>query len=185
MKKDMEFLMKTGGIESFEAVFSLMEQAFPQSERRTRQGQAALLEKDVYSYRILEEDGQFLGFLGVWDFGEFRFCEHFAVNENARGKGIGTKALLRWAGESESPVVLEVEPPETAIAQRRIDFYQRAGFTLNSFSYWQPVMQPGQEPIPLLLMSWPGALSEEAFHRCRDCLLREVYGVSPEEFLHS
>ena len=37
MKKDTEFLMKTGGRESFEAVFSLMEQAFPPSERRTRQ----------------------------------------------------------------------------------------------------------------------------------------------------
>ena len=117
-------------------------------------------------------------------FGGIPLLSALAVNENARGKGIGTKALLRWAGESESPVVLEVEPPETAIAQRRIGFYQRAGFTLNSFSYWQPAMQPGQEPIPLLLMSRPGALSEEVFRRCRDCLLREVYGVSPEEFLY-
>lgn len=175
------FTMHTAEKEAFSLVFPLMEQAFPQTEHRTERGQRALLEHSAYSYRILrDEAGGFLGFLAVWDLGEFRFLEHFAVNEAARGKGIGGKALKLWMEESDTPVVLEVEPPETPTAQRRIGFYQRTGLFLNDFAYMQPSMQIGQPPIPLKIMSWPSPITQETFLPWQQALYREIYGTGTD-----
>ena len=172
------FTMRIAREEGFSLVFPLLEQAFPPAERRTEKGQRELLHRHSYSYRILEDEkGSFLGFLAVWDLGKFRFVEHFAVNEKARGKGIGGKALQMWMQESSTPVVLEVEPPETETAQRRIGFYQRMGMCLNHFPYLQPAMQEGQPPIPLQIMSWPKPISQEDFSPWQQILYREVYGA--------
>lgn len=174
----MNFLMHTGKAESFDPVFSLMEQAFPPCERRNREGQLRVAKHPAYSYRILEdEQGEFLGFLAVWHFGSFRFAEHFAVNEKTRGMGIGSQALRRWLEEEDTPAVLEVEFPETDIARRRIGFYQRLGFVLNEFPYLQPAMQSGQPPVPLKIMSWPGSLSEAEFEPIKQTVYTQVYGV--------
>lgn len=172
------FVMHTDRENAFESVYNLMQQAFPPTERRNREAQYALLQNPHYSYRILQtESGDFLGFLAVWDFGEFRFAEHFAVNEASRGKGVGANALRKWIEESSTPVVLEVEPPETEMAQRRIGFYKRVGFQLNSFSYIQPSMQPDQPAIPLQIMSWPNEIPEEQFEPWKQTIYREVYGT--------
>ncbi len=183
----MMLTMRTAREEGFSLVFPLMERSFPPTERRTQKGQRALLDHPCYSYRILEdEEGTFLGFLAVWDLGEFRFVEHFAVNEKARGKGIGGKALQMWMKESDTPAVLEVELPETEIARRRIGFYQRMGMYLNDFSYIQPAMQEGQPPIPLQIMSWPKPISKEIFTPWQKILYREVYeaGKKGESLSH-
>ncbi len=171
------FTMHIAKEKAFESVYTLMEQAFPPTEHRNRESQYALLQNPRYSYRILQtEAGEFLGFLAVWDFGEFRFAEHFAVNEASRGKGVGANALRQWMEEADTPVVLEVELPETEIAQRRIRFYQRIGFQLNSFPYVQPSMQPGQPSIPLQIMSWPEKISEGRFQPWKKLIYHEVYG---------
>lgn len=171
------FTMQAAGVEAFPQVFSLMEKAFPPTERRTKAGQRALFHHSGYSYRILQDEGKnFLGFLAVWDLGEFRFVEHFAVNEAARGKGIGGKALQMWMQEADTPVILEVEPPETETARRRIGFYQRLGLHLNDFPYTQPSMQEGQPPIPLQIMSWPETIKEEAFRPWQERIYQAVYG---------
>ena len=176
------FTMQAAGAEGFAQVFSLMEQAFPPTERRTKAGQRALLHHPGYSYRILrDENKNFLGFLAVWDLGEFRFVEHFAVNEAARGKGIGGKALQMWMQEADTPVILEVEPPETEIARRRIGFYQRLGLYLNDFPYTQPSMQKDQPPIPLKIMSWPEKVEENTFRSWQKRIYQAVYGKNVRE----
>ena len=173
----MNFTIRSGGKEDFTQVFALMEKAFPKTEHRSQEGQHKLFQNPAYSYRILQDEaGKFLGFLAVWNFHAFRFAEHFAVNENARGHGIGGQALQMWMKEEDTPVVLEVELPETEIARRRIGFYQRLGFVLNEFPYRQPSMQEGQPSIPLKIMSWPKALSQEVFAPWQQQIYHEVYG---------
>lgn len=173
----MNLTMRPAGFSDFAQVFSLMEKAFPPAERREEEKQRLLLENPAYSCRILErENGIFLGFLAAWRFEGFRFVEHFAVNEAARGHGVGTHALQMWMDEELLPVILEVELPETEAARRRIGFYRRLGFVLNDFSYTQPPMQQGRQAIPLKIMSWPSALSPELFSRWRGQLYHTVYG---------
>lgn len=165
--------------EDFEAVWRIMEQSFPPEERRTKEGQRKLFGHPAYRlYGMLacpEKKEELGAFLAVWDFPEFLFLEHFAVDERLRGGGIGAGLLGELFDSCGKSVVLEVEPPEGEMTRRRIGFYERNGFSLNDYSYVQPSLAKGQPAIPLKLMSRPGTLSPQQFADVKRVLLKEVY----------
>ena len=160
----------------FDQVYALFEEAFPPVEHRPREGQRALLEQPAYHlWGLVSAKDQLDALLAAWELEELRFLEHLAVKNTLRSKGIGA-ALLQWyLAKSERPVVLEVEPPTTQLAARRIGFYQRQGFHLNTYPYMQPPLQPDTQPIPLMLMSWPAPLTSAAFEQQKEAIYRQVY----------
>lgn len=163
----------------FDQVYGIMEESFPLIEYRTYEGQQALLANA--SYRLLtktNEQGEIIAFLAGWEFDEFCFVEHIAVKPSIRGGGLGKHLMLDFIEQMNKPVVLEVELPDDEMQQRRIGFYERIGFHVNSYSYVQPPLRMGQPDFPLLLMSYPSLLSEEQFQSCRDTLYAEVYQVA-------
>lgn len=167
--------------EQFGKIYHMLDQSFPEQELRTAAGQRALFANPYYRAVVSWlPDGSPLAFLGVWEFEAFRFVEHFAVAPAGRGKGIGGEFLRRYQQSGTTPVILEVEHPNTEIAARRIGFYERHGFVLNHYEYYQPAMREGQKPLPLLIMSWPQALGEEEFRAARRVLYTEVYHVLDE-----
>ena len=103
--------------------------------------------------------------------------EHFAVSPKYRNEGIGKSVLQQLLG-IEKKVCLEVEPPVTENAKRRIDFYRRNGFYLNEYPYIQPPISNGTEPIPLLIMTTGGMVDEEEFSRIKQSLYVNVYGIN-------
>ncbi len=162
---------------TFDEAFAIMDEAFPNSEMRTYERQRALLSDPTYRmYACRDASGRLVAFLAAWEFPFFRFVEHIAVSATQRGAGLGGRLMEAYKKRSDLRIVLEVEPPENEIAQRRIGFYQRHGFQFNHFPYEQPPMREGQQAIALYLMSWPEALSEEAFHSDKATLYRCVYG---------
>lgn len=164
-----------GSEDDFPEVYAIMEKAFPESERRDIDGQRKLLGNPYYHYYILRTDGKISAFLAIWEFPEINFIEHFAVAESLRGKGVGKKFLSAYLSSADKPVFLEVEPPENDIAVRRIGFYKRLGFHLNSFPYFQPALQEGQKPIPLKIMTYPEPISEENFLRYKKTAFKHAY----------
>ncbi|MGG1553858.1 GNAT family N-acetyltransferase [Paenibacillus ferrarius] len=160
----------------FDEVFKLLEEAFPVTEIRTYEGQRTLLEHPNYRLHI-ERDaaGRAAGILASWDFGTFRFVEHIAVGATIRGGGIGKRMLTDYMHSGASPIVLEVEPPDEAMAERRIHFYERCGFHLNDFPYKQPPLRAGQPEIALNIMSYPHPLTEAEFLPYKRILYAEVY----------
>ncbi|WP_040951060.1 GNAT family N-acetyltransferase [Gorillibacterium massiliense] len=163
----------------FREIYTLMEAAFPETELRAFDDQFALLKHARYGLRVnRSEGGELLGILAGWQFSAFRFVEHIAIHTEIRGQGIGRRMLEEYLNEAETPVVLEVELPDTPIAQRRIAFYERIGFHLNPFAYQQPPLRRGQAPLPLHIMSYPAPLTEAAFHPYKITLYREVYNIS-------
>ena len=73
-------------------------------------------------------------------------------------------------------MVLEAEPYDSGeLAKRRIAFYERQGFVVNEYEYIQPAIAKGEEPIPLIIMSSPRALSKTEYEAIRDAIYREVY----------
>lgn len=89
------------------------------------------------------------GFMTLWNFGDFRYIEHFAVKPELRGNGIGGEIL----DSLTTPLVLEIEPkhanPE---AQRRAQFYVRHSFTVHEdFPYLQPPYAPELPSVPMVL----------------------------------
>jgi len=162
----------------FDKIFALMEVSFPESERRTYEGQKELL--NVPYYRLITEtdnNNQIVAFLAAWEFPLFRFVEHIAVDPVTRGSGIGGKMMTSYMEESKNPILLEVEYPDSELAQRRIGFYERLGFHLNPFEYVQPPLQKGQDDLPLKIMSYPQLLTNEEFVLYKENLYRNVYKI--------
>ena len=159
-------------------LWEIMEEAFPPEERRTRKGFARILRDPALCLTVHRDAaGLPAAFLIGWELEGFRYVEHFAVSASLRGQGKGGRMLADFLSAAPAPIVLEVEPPETDTARRRVAFYERLGFCLNPYPYEQPPLQPTTSAIPLMVMSWPAPLSEEDFGRVREELYRRVYRV--------
>lgn len=100
-------------------------------------------------------DGAFAGFVTTWDLGRWIYVEHLAVDPSRRGGGTGSGLLRLLRDRSAKPIVLEVEPPaaDNPMAERRIGFYARNGFSVLDYDYIQPPYSPELSSLPLLLMS--------------------------------
>ncbi len=161
----------------FSAIYKIMCDSFPPSERRTHDGQAALFLKDIYSvYAMRDEYGDILAFAAVYFLGEYLFVEHLAVQKQYRGMGLGTVMLDRLKSLSPSgKLCLEVEEPITEIARRRVGFYERSDFVFNDYMYIQPSLQEGEKPLSLKLMTYPDAMSFLDFERTKGKIYKEVY----------
>ncbi|MDO7905368.1 GNAT family N-acetyltransferase [Paenibacillus sp. JX-17] len=167
---------------TFNEIYSIMEEAFPPSETRTREGQQMLLDHPYYQLLTeCDETGKVAGFLAGWDFPSFRFVEHLAVNSQLRGRGMGQKLLTCFMENAGKPIILEVEPATDEITSRRISFYKRLGFHVNAMGYVQPPLREDQPELPLLIMSYPIPLNEEEFAPLRETLYSEVYKLSSME----
>lgn len=156
--------------------YRLMEQSFPKDEIRSIDGQRALFDDPRYTLLARRAaDSKIEGLLAVWDIGVFTFIEHFAVQPQLRGAGIGAAMLEALACRQGRRICLEVEPPETDIARRRIGFYRRSGFALNDYPYVMPSLEAGRQPLPLMIMTSGGAVDRAAFLQIRDALYTTVY----------
>ena len=162
-------------LEDFDAVFRLLSQSFPAGERRDAAGQRALLLDSAYRIDILRApSGGVQALMALWDFDNFVFFEHFAVDPACRNGGQMLDALL---SRIPKPACLEAELPETELAARRIRFYERHGFTVNAdYSYFQPALAPGGSPIPLYLLTTGGARTVSELRAMETLVHTRVYG---------
>lgn len=172
-------MLKKLKTEDFDAIYEMMRQSFPVDERRSYEGQRALLCDPFYEIYVMQETEQagISGFLAVWEFDDIAYVEHFAVAPSCRNGGIGASMLRALESMLHKRICLEVELPEQEMAVRRIGFYERNGFSLNEYPYIQPALSAGQKEIPLLIMTTRGKVTEKEFHSIRQLLYRHVYHV--------
>lgn len=164
--------------QDFDALYRIMQQSFPADEMRPYNAQKALFKKDeFFAYGVKETDGTLAAFITFWKMDGFTFGENFAVDKSRRGSGLGSDIIRETVEMSGERFILEVEPPETEIARRRIAFYERAGFTLNDYDYMQPALAKGQNSIKLMIMSTGGRLTQQNFTDVKTQLYKKVYGV--------
>lgn len=163
--------------EDFDLFFQIMEQSFPNVEVRPRDHEYDLLNEDAFTlWARYDAANRFLeGFIAEWSFNDFLFIEHFAVAPSLRGNGIGGQMLKDYLRRTNKPVLLEVEEPETELAERRIHFYRRNGFRLSRFGYVQPDLRRTGDRVLLRLMQYPQALSEREFQQRKNAIFRLVY----------
>ena len=154
-------------------------QSFPIDEQRPTHDIARLMETDerYIAHAITDgASGPFLGLLTTWHFGDFIYIEHFALAPQYRSRGYGSIALRKFIQEHPCPVILEAEPPTDALTRRRVQFYERNGFTLYDYPYVQPPYTPERNPVVLRLMgTLPSTMS---LADVALSLYREVYGVA-------
>lgn len=136
-----------------------LELNFDLEERRDSQDQIEVFGEEKFVSWIIEENGERVGFMNVWEFGEFTYFEHFVVYERFRGNGCGGRALDMLLTRYKN-VVLEAEPPAEGIRQRRISFYGRHGLKVNQQFYWQPPFRKSGKGCELKILSYPDYLSD-------------------------
>ncbi|MFR9166980.1 MAG: GNAT family N-acetyltransferase [Dysgonomonas sp.] len=131
-------------------------ESFPIEEQRPIERFINLIETEDNFYTfLLEENSVKIGFLTFWQFDDFIFAEHFAIDSGARNGGYGKKTIESFFGKTSLPIVLEVELPTTDIAKRRIQFYERQGFKgWHNMPYQQPPYTSQYKPIPMMLMTY-------------------------------
>lgn len=172
-------MMKKLKKNDFDKVYQIMEESFPPDERRTYQEQKALLSNSKYSIYVLPDDGtkEIKAFLAVWQFDDFAYIEHFAVNPAYRNGGLGSHILQEIKKELSCMICLEVELPDCEIAKRRIEFYRRNGFFLNEYPYEQPAISKGRKPLPLMIMTSGSKIKKDRFDEIKALLYECVYQV--------
>lgn len=160
----------------FESVWSIYEESFPLDERRTKQAQEKIFKEKKYQFYAIREGSECMGLLAAWNLKEYTFVEHFAIRKDVRSRGLGSQAMHAYCIQ-EPKLVLETERPTSEIAQRRIEFWKRAGFKLNTYNYVQPPYGSGKNPVPMYLMTAPSALTDNEFYLLRNEIHKTVYGL--------
>ena len=165
-------------IEFLEKIRHIYEEAFPIDERRDFKQLTDIFDinKNIDIEPITEND-RIIGFIIYWIFDSFVYIEHFAVDKEKRGNGIGTEILKRFIAKTDRPIVLEAELPTDKISIDRITFYQRLGFELHNYKYIQPAYDADRNPIELCLMSHSTTSNIPDLDTVRDTLYQHVYGI--------
>ena len=172
--RTMKYLNRSMSEKMLGKVYGLMQRSFPKDELRTYAEQKRLFSLPCFDMTVLENFTEIIGFISVWDLDGFRYVEHLAVSAKHRGMGYGSKILKDYMSSHPSErYVLEVEPPRDEVSKKRVEFYEKLGFTLNDYEYIQPALS-GKE-VELRIMATGGALSEEEFNGIRKILYGVVY----------
>jgi ribosomal protein S18 acetylase RimI-like enzyme len=161
--------------DEFPDVFQLMKLSFPPSEFRSYEGELNLFNHSNYKVLAVEENGTLQAFIAEWIIEGVRYVEHFAVNPQVRGQGLGSKIIRKYLGQATTPVIIEVEANDTAIAKRRITFYERLGFALSDIEYVQPLLQPSSTDVLLRLMHYPAELPAQTLQDAKRGIFQTVY----------
>lgn len=156
-------------------IWKIYEMSFPAGERRTLEGQRAIIEQPNYFLELWRNgDGVIAGFTACWLYEQFRFLEHFSVDPERRNGGYGKKILTEWMQRPGPVILLEIDPPTDEISKRRYGFYQRFGFLDNPFDHSHPSYQDGTGIVPLQLMSYPETISNELYQEFIRCQTEEM-----------
>lgn len=134
-------------------LFSAYEKTFPADERRDENQFLSLIEKpNCYIFGVKNED-DLAGYVILWKCENFHFLEHFEVFEEFRNLKLGSQILAELM-EKFGNLILESEPSDlNEMAERRINFYERNGFSIISEDYIQPSYGEGKNSLKLFLMS--------------------------------
>ncbi len=161
---------------AFQRLMFLYEEAFPAEERRSFKQLPELLqyENNMY-FNEVKCDGKLAGLFVYWNFGDFYYLEHLAVFPEMRNKQIGQQ-ILDWVKEHLKGIrLLEVEPAETEMAIRRINYYQRNGYIVLDKTYMQPPYEAGGEDFPLWIMGNVAEQSPGVLDRQIQMIKNKVY----------
>lgn len=145
----------------YSGVERIWRDSFPECERRDDASQRAAVDGDprfVCNAVVGRPSGRVIGVFSWWMLGTLVYGEHFAMDSSVRGHGLGAQVFKTVVSEVSAPglpFVFEVErpDPEVPLTVRRVAFYRRLGMHLLDFPYFQPAYHPGDEPVPMFLMS--------------------------------
>ncbi len=163
---------------SYPFMEGLMETSFPLEERRDTDLQRQYTDENPLFHNHLITFNQVpIGLISYWKLEDVIYIEHFAIDPNLRNGGYGKQVIEKLKEQTQIPLILEAEEPTDELAQRRIGFYQRNGFTLQDLPYLQPPYRKGNDWFPLKIMTYGRSFTKEELEKYKTLIYREVYKV--------
>ena len=159
----------------FEFYYSLLEKDFCFEERREKVDELKMLKNKHFKPCYIFDNNMLIGYFCYWDLGEFLFGEHFAILENLRDQGWGTKFLTYFLQNLKKPFVFEMEKPLDTQSKKRKKFYEKFAFVFNDFDYHQPSYHGDDKEIPMIFVSYPEKLTSERYNKMVKKIRKEVY----------
>lgn len=159
----------------FNHFWHLYQESFPAIERKDMQGICCALAKPQFHNELYTNDGRPVAMLAYWQYPNFCYLEYIAVDPSQKGQGTGSHILQELLACTSKPIILEIEHVVDETTRRRQTFYERLGFVGNpQHEHCQPPYQKGFQPLPMLLMTYPGVITEEAYREFYRLLSTEI-----------
>ena len=144
--------------------------SFPEDERRGEAQFWDLFDNEYAQIVSIVKEEKNIGYLILWELSEFIFVEHFEIFSQFRGQNFGSEVLAQLI-QKHGELILETEPVElNTIAERRVKFYERNGFSILKKDYIQPSYGDGKNALNLFLM---GTFSPEDLEKS----IAEIYEI--------
>lgn len=159
----------------FDAIYQLMEKSFPSYEIRTYEEMKKQLTDDRFRFITKYKNDVLIALLGLWDLENCQFVEYLAISEDEQGSGLGSLMMTELLKGNSKVILLEVEPPVDTQSRKRVAFYERLGFHLNTTYYSIPPLREGETDLELKLMSYPNLLTDYEFEDYKNKLYQELY----------
>ncbi|QRX63413.1 GNAT family N-acetyltransferase [Dysgonomonadaceae bacterium zrk40] len=147
--------------ERWNSVWNLYEESFPVAERRKMEDHLLACTDERFFPLSAWDGGRLAGLLFFWEWKGYRYLEHLAVTPELRGQGYGSE-MLRYLRDSEQTIILEIDPLVNELSVRRLQFYERAGFTLTPYRFVHLPYRLEAQPQELLILSYPRMITKEA-----------------------
>lgn len=160
----------------YQEALALYHISFPPHEQRESVSQTAILAHPAYHFDVVLDGTTFVGEVLYWEVGSFLYIEHFCILPQMRNRHYGQKVLELL---QTKPLILEIDPPVTDIAERRKGFYERCGFVANPYPHIHPPYHKGNHGHDLVIMSCPRMLTQNEYDNffvyLKDTVMHCVY----------
>lgn len=158
---------------NFDEYYNLLEQDFILEERRTKQDELSALKDERFKPYFIDFKEKKIGYFTCWEFDNFIFGEHFAINKELRNHGYGTMFWKYLFKKIDKPIIFEIEKPVDETTIRRGNFYKKLGIQFNDYEYFQPSYHNGEEKVEMLILSYPNKLKKSEFQK----IIKQIYQV--------
>jgi len=158
------YQIKSGQDKWYDKFYAVYSVSFPIFEQRNKEQQKYAFTFDNYHLDCLIDRDRFLAFIAYWDFKEYIYIEHFAVNPDYRGENIGSQTLQSLIDSKQKMILLEIDPLTTDIAHKRFRFYERLGFVANPYTHHHPPYNKEFPAHELIVLSHGKAIDETLYN---------------------
>lgn len=147
-------------LQRWNQVWKLYEDSFPVAERRKVEDHLRACENEHFHPLSIWENKQLIGIAFYWEWSNYRYIEYLAVFPELHGHGYGSQ-IIKEIRDSEHIIILEIDPLINELSVRRLQFYERAGFTLTPYRFVHLPYRIDGVPQELLILSYPQMITKE------------------------
>lgn len=159
----------------FAPIWEIYRTSFPLNEQRTLEHQETALLSSAFHFDCYHDGEQLIGFTGIWEFDDYLYVEHFAINPDLRSGGWGSKILSEIQKSTKKTIILEIDEVIDEISSRREQFYMRLGFVPNPYKHPLHRYQTEYHTDALLqIMTYPAAIDRAMYERFNSDLAETV-----------